>query len=117
MPVSLLEQITFETLPSALNGETKFRLRLRSGRRRCAFPPPEQITQFHCKFALEHFAFENIQILFRQRYQFTFIMPRNHKTWTTRFAGVRCAPAEQFQNEIALKIVARRGHAHPGRGR
>ena len=41
--IRVLEQSTFETLPPALHGETRFRLRLRGGRR---FTPPERFTFF-----------------------------------------------------------------------
>jgi hypothetical protein len=36
-----LKQFDFETPPPALNGETRFRLCLRGGRRRFALTPPE----------------------------------------------------------------------------
>ena len=36
-----LEQFYFKTLPPALNGESKFRLRLRGGRRKA---PPEHLA-------------------------------------------------------------------------
>jgi hypothetical protein len=39
--VRFLRQLNFETPPSALNGESKFRLRLRGGRRRFALTSPE----------------------------------------------------------------------------
>jgi hypothetical protein len=43
----VLKQFDFETPPPSLNGESKFRPRLRGGRRRFALMPPE------------HFHFQN----------------------------------------------------------
>jgi hypothetical protein len=42
---SPLRQFDFETLPSALNGENKFRLRLRGGRR---IPAAGALCNFIC---------------------------------------------------------------------